>query len=119
MTPDQLITAARDLATRPGDGTVGLWPRACAHLARQALEGALDQLWAGRAPAAADSSTTTQLLCLPSFISDALAGQVSYAWWTLSRACHYHPYELPPTADEVLRAAAVVEELVRSLRNDR
>lgn len=118
MTADELIAAARDLATRPSDSLAGVWPRASAHLARQALEQALDQLWGERAPAAAESATATQLVCLSSYISDGLAGDVGYAWWSLTRASHYHPYELPPTAEELLRTIEVVERLVAQLRID-
>ena len=47
MSSDQskLIRAARDLLERPDPMTAGIWPRASALLARQALESALDELW--------------------------------------------------------------------------
>jgi hypothetical protein len=44
------------------------------------------------------------------------ARDASYAWSALSRACHHHAYELPPTASELRalidltrRVAAAIE----------
>ena len=43
-----------------------------------------------------------QLAALPVYLRDPdLAGRVSYSWWALTRASHYHHYELPPTAAEL------------------
>ena len=54
-----------------------------------------------------------QLLCLPHYLGDEeLAERASYAWAGLSRACHQHPYELPPTSAELLGWLGTVEELV-------
>ena len=54
-----------------------------------------------------------QLLCLPHCLGDEdLAERASYAWAGLSRACHQHPYELPPTATELLGWIEAVEQLV-------
>jgi hypothetical protein len=36
MTPEELLTAARQLIQRPDAATAGVWPRAAALLARQA-----------------------------------------------------------------------------------
>jgi len=53
------------------------------------------------------------LLCLPSYLGDdALAGRVSYAWVGLSRACHHHAYELPPSSSEIENWIGIVEELI-------
>ena len=41
----ELLTEATRLVERPGAGTLGLWPRASALLARQALEVALRTYW--------------------------------------------------------------------------
>ena len=63
---EELPTAARRLIERPDAATAGVWPRAAALLARQALELAMAGLWAGQ-PAAAGldrSSMRSQLLCL-------------------------------------------------------
>ena len=64
-----------------------------------------------------------QLLCLPFYLqapspksqADDLARRV-YAWAGLSRACHQHPYELPPTSSELLGWLGVVEQLIVSVK---
>lgn len=113
-----LITVARDLLERADPMTAGIWPRATALLARQALEGTLDDLWRLRAPGLEQCSTRAQLLCLPFYLPDdqELAERVSYAWGRLSRACHQHPYELPPTSSELLGWLTTVEQLVARVR---
>lgn len=109
----EVVTAARNLMGRIDPSTAGLWPRATALLARQALEGALDDFWKVRAPGIEQCSMKAQLLCLPHYLRDEeLAERASYAWAGLSRACHQHPYELPPTSAELLGWLGTVEELV-------
>lgn len=62
----------------------------------------MDLLWQRRAPIVAQCSTTAQLLVLPSYLRDQEAARdASYAWSALSRACHHHAYELPPTSSEL------------------
>ena len=112
-----VVTAARNLMERIDPATAGLWPRATALLARQALESALDDFWKVRAPGMEQCSMRAQLLCLPYFLqaskppgpqalgNEHLAERVSYAWAGLSRACHQHPYELPPTCRAVAPCA--------------
>lgn len=54
-----------------------------------------------------------QLICLRRYLDDHdLAARTSHAWSALSRACHHHPYELAPTADELQGWLAVVDEFV-------
>ncbi len=111
-----LVKTARGLLSRPDPRTAGIWPRAAALLARQALEAALDELWRLRAPGLEQCSARAQLLCLPEYLRQGdLATRVSYAWTGLSRACHHHVYELPPTAAELDRWIGIVEELVTAL----
>ena len=120
MTPAEILAAARNLLERTDPATAGLWPRATALLARQALEAALDEFWKVRAPGMEQCSMKAQMLCLPYFLQapgpktqdDHLAQRVSYAWAGLSGACHQHPYELPPTSAELLGWLGTVEELV-------
>lgn len=114
-----LVKVARDLLERDDPMTAGIWPRATALLARQALEGALEELWRLRAPGLEQCSARAQLLCLPSYLpgDEELAERVSYAWSGLSRACHQHPYELPPTSSELLGWLAAVEQLVARVRS--
>jgi hypothetical protein len=38
---------------------------------------------------------------------------VAHAWAALSHACHHHPYELSPTAEELERWMDTVEALIR------
>ncbi len=52
----ELLTEARRLVTHPGTGTLGLWPRASALLARQSLEVALKTYWSYVAPGTEEAS---------------------------------------------------------------
>ena len=119
MSLDQqaLVAAAHDLLERPDAMTAGIWPRATALLARQALEATLDDLWLARARGVERCSGRAQLLCLPYYLRDEeLAERVSYTWTGLSRACHQHAYELPPTSSELLGWLSTVEALVAHVR---
>jgi hypothetical protein len=113
----QLITTTRDLLERPDPMTAGIWPRASALLARQALEAALDDLWRRRAPGLEKCSMRAQLLCLPLYVPEELAERVASTWAGLSRACHQHPYELPPISSELLAWIAIVEELISRVQS--
>lgn len=116
----EVLTAARNLMERTDPATAGLWPRATALLARQALEAALDDFWRVRAPGMEHCSARAQLLCLPYYLGDEeLAERVSYAWAGLSRACHQHPYELSPTSSELLGWLGTVEQLVAHVKSGR
>ena len=111
--PAALVALARETVAR---GAVGAWPRAAALLARQALEAAMDELWAARAPEVATLSARAQLTCLPEYLRDpALAGEVAFTWSVLSDACHAHAYETGPTAQELETRFAVVDRLVTRL----
>ena len=98
MTPQELLGAARDLMQRPGASLDGIWPRAAALLARQALEAAMAELWAAHRQTAALSASTM-------------------------RSCHYHPYELAPTAAELTtwlgQAAHLITQLHAAGGSDR
>ena len=54
----------------------------------------------------------SQLICLPFYLDATIAEQVAYVWAALSRACHYHPYELAPTGAELTGWIADVESLI-------
>jgi hypothetical protein len=44
----------------------------------------------------------TQLLCLGTYLGNESAARRAHQTWTaLSRAAHFHPYELPPTREEL------------------
>jgi hypothetical protein len=114
-TPTQLVSMARQLLDRASPDTAGLWPRAAALLARQALEQGLDDYWSSRQMALESCPTLPQLICLREYLGDdALAGEVHHAWNALSRACHQHPYELAPTVGEIGRWIATVEGFLQS-----
>jgi hypothetical protein len=103
MTPSDLLAAARELIVRPDAATAGVWPRTAALLARQAIELAIASIWMAQADTVGLGLCTmrSQLTCLPSYIDAETAAQVAYIWAALSSACHYHPYELAPTAAEL------------------
>lgn len=116
MTPTELLAAARALLAAQTAATAGGWPRMVALLTRQALETALSDFWEAR-PATAGLSRSTrksQLACLP-FYLHAGARQASYVWAALSEACHYHAYELAPTAGELTRWIDAVSGLTQSM----
>ena len=110
MKPSDLLAISRDLLEHPRDGTVGLWPRAAAFLARQALETTLRTYWSDGRTAMADLPFRQQFICLQRLLTPReLAADVSHAWAALSGACHHHPYELAPGAGELAGWFDVVE----------
>ncbi len=116
---EELLHAARRLIEEP-EGPEGVWPRASALLARQALEGALDCLWADTLPGMERASRFTQLACLGQILTDGfLVASVRSAWSSLSRACHHHHYELGPTAAELQRWIGQTERLLQALQQPR
>jgi hypothetical protein len=118
VTPKDLLTEARRLVEHPDAGTAGVWPRAAAFLARQALEQAMAGLWAGQPGADGLSSRPmrSQLLCLTAYVDQDVAARAAYLAAALSRACHYHPYELAPTASELTRWLNETADLVALLQ---
>jgi hypothetical protein len=103
MTPTELLAAARALLADESAATAGGWPRMVALLTRQALEEALSGFWEAH-PATAGlsgSSRKSQLACLPFYLDARVAREAGYVWAALSDACHYHAYELAPTAGEL------------------
>lgn len=115
--PRDLLALAEDLLRRADPATAGLWPRASAILALQALEATLCSLWQRRALALDGCPARAQLLCLPRYLGDArLAARASHAWSALRRATHHHTYELAPTAGELRGWFSVVDELAGRVR---
>ena len=112
--PGDLLEMADRVLRRADPATAGLWPRASAILALQALEASLLGLWESHALPLQACSMQTQLICLRSYLEEAsLAARAGHAWSALSRACHHHPYELGPTAGELQSWLSVVGELVQ------
>lgn len=101
MRAGELLACARDLVDRSDEVTAGLWSRAAAFLARQALETAIADLWRAKIPAVAACSMRAQLLALSTAADRPTARRARHVYTTLSRACHHRAYELSPTADEL------------------
>jgi hypothetical protein len=108
------VTSARQLLDSRSDATAGLWPRACAFLARQALEAAVDEIWAARPSTSGMTKCKmrSQLICLPTYLDAGLAREIAYVYSALSEACHYHAYELAPTAAEIAHWLATIDRLL-------
>jgi hypothetical protein len=115
--PADLLASARDLMSRTDASTVGVWPRTAALLARQALEDAMAERWKADQSTAPMTRATmrSQLTCLPAYVDEAVARQIAFAYAALSGACHYHSYELAPTAAELTRWIDAVEALIAEL----
>lgn len=93
------------------------WPRAAAVLLRQRLEDTMAEHWraVGR-PTMASARTRHQLIALGWYLpkaegGDRLAAEVRLVWLRLTLACHGGTYELPPTAEQLLTWADVVDRL--------
>jgi hypothetical protein len=114
MNPAELLASARQLLDVHSATTDGMWPWACAFLARQALEAAIDEVWAAHPSAMglAGSTIRSQLICLPRYLDPGTAREMAYVYAALSEACHYHAYELAPTATELTRWIAAVGRLL-------
>lgn len=109
----ELLAFVDDLLGRAATGTAGRWPRASALLTRQALETALVFYWTKQAPGVEDCSGRAQFLCLGRYLGDeSLAQRAHAAWSALSRACHHHVYDLPPTREELQAWRDVVADVV-------
>jgi hypothetical protein len=120
MTPADLLTAAREMLFHPDAATAGLWPRVCAFLTRQALETAIDMLWAAN-PATTglmECTMRSQLSCLPTYLDGSTAHHIAYVWAALSEACHYHAYELAPTAAELAGWIDTVGQLITRMETN-
>ena len=117
MTPAELLAAARALLADEAAATAGGWPRMVALLTRQALETALSDFWEARSVTAGVSRSTrkSQLACLPFYLDAGIARQAGYVWAALSDACHYHAYELAPTAGELSGWIDAVSGLTQSM----
>jgi hypothetical protein len=113
-----LIDLSRAVLRVRDENVTGVWPRASALLARQAVEAAIADVLATRAPGAERSPARARLLCLVEYVPTPLARQTAFVWGTLSRVCHHHPYELAPTGEELhgwIDAAEVAVERLEEL----
>ncbi len=115
----ELLQNADLILTEPRAATAGVWPRAAALLARQAIEAAMTEFWMVRAPGVEWCSTHAQLLCLPEYMRDREAAEnASLAWTSLSRICHHHPYELLPTEVELRALLDTARRFATALASD-
>ena len=94
------------------------WPRAVALLTRQALESALKEWWLSNSPGGQTASFRAQLLCFVQENPISDARNTGYLWASLSRACHYNGYELPPTAQELKSWLKEVERVIMLARGE-
>lgn len=119
MTPAELLAAARAaLADSSAGASGGGWPRMVALLTRQALEEALSEFWAASPETSGlgECPRKSQLACLPFYLDARAAREAAYTWAALSNACHYHAYELAPTAAELAGWINAVDRLIKSMR---
>ncbi len=121
----EILASARSLLDRGSTETSGLWPRAAVLLQRQALEVALKTYWSFKAPGVEECSTRAQFLCLGTYLrsssgskAEDVARRAHQAWAALSRAAHFHPYELLPTREELLAWDEVVMEVVEATEKE-
>ena len=118
----EILASARSLLDRASTETSGLWPRAAVLLQRQALEVALKTYWSFKAPGVEECSTRAQFLCLGTYLpgpgAEPLARRAHQAWAALSRAAHFHPYELPPTREELVAWSEVVMDVVEATERE-
>ena len=85
--------------------------RAACWLARLALEDAVRQALVAKNLDPGDASMRSLISCLESAYSDDrpdLVIHAEYAWAGLSRAAHYHAFELSPTLSEARNLLALV-----------
>lgn len=119
MNAHRYLDTADRLLREQVPGTAGLWPRTCAWLLRLALETAVRDFWSRRRPPVRAASMHAQILSLTyrDAVDEATEARVEHLWSCLSGACHYHPYELSPTAAELRRwhedVSAVADTLDR------
>lgn len=113
-----LLRLSRVVLDQRDPTLAGVWPRASAFLARQAVESAITEALRRRAPGAERTTARARLLCLSEYVPRELGRRASFIWGSLSRVCHHHPYELAPTSDELAgwvdeaeAVAAALEEL--------
>jgi hypothetical protein len=116
LTSKELLAHAYDVLEDPPRALEGRWPRAVALLARQALETSLTELWQKRDVKMGWATERAQLLCVQPVLGDGrVAADATLAWNALSRACHAHPYDLPPTAVELAGWLEAVDALRRAV----
>ncbi|AXL92080.1 hypothetical protein C4J65_30145 [Streptomyces sp. CB09001] len=119
--PETLVTAAGKLLL-PEPGTVhtlapGLRARAAAVLLRMALDMALDAYWLRVTPSMTRIGKH-RMLCLEWYAGHDTARRCRTTWTSLSAACHYRSYELPPAPAEIRARLLEVTGLLAALASE-
>lgn len=114
--PDYLAVADSLLSkTAPG----GWWPKVCALLLRMALEQAVDDYWRQTSPGVAGhASFRAKLLLMRRKGDRRTVRSAAYSWAVLSRALHYHAYDLDLTAAELRRLHAAISAVADALSRE-
>jgi len=116
VTPEYRLAAASRLLDQATPETAGLWSRAAALLARQALEQAVTTCLTRRHPVLPDTGYTAQLHALHAIVPAPVAHRAAYVWSALSHATHHAGYELPPTQAALRGWLSTVDEIITALR---
>ena len=116
MSTPLVLADAEAMVSMSSERTSGLWPRAGAMLARQALEDAIEERYRRTVPGLERASARVKLICLRTYAGESVAHEATQLWGELSRACHVHAYELSPTGAELDAWIDRVEQVVRALR---
>lgn len=89
MTPGERLAVAEGLLEKSGEAMAGLWPRACAVLVRQALEGAVERVLRERVPGSQAARWRVKFLVLGRAIGDeGKARELGYVWGRCSEVLH-------------------------------
>lgn len=115
LTAMQLVDLASASLDNPGRLAPGRWARATALLLRQALERSVEHAWQTAGYNPEPWSMRARLLCLSKLVDERTAEDSYYTWWTLTHACHHHPYELPPGHNELSELLGSVRSLALRL----
>lgn len=114
-------TRLLDVADRVLSGSVelprGRGVRIAAVLARSALEDIVVETCAKYGVDVADATMRVRLATLIA-VSDPKAGDLAMAWWSLSRACHQHAYEMAPHHGEVAEWVAAVRDQLSAVQHE-
>ena len=89
--------------------------RIAAVLARSVLEDLVVDECGARGVDVSETSMRVKLATLTA-LSVPKAGELAMIWWTLSRACHQHAYEIAPSAGEIARLVASIRDYIQGRR---
>jgi hypothetical protein len=109
----RLLDAADRVLAGVVDLPRGRGARIAAVLARSALEDIVVSVCGDHGVDVGETTMRVQLATLVA-LSEPRAGDLAMAWWSLSRACHQHAYEIAPNHAEVADLVARVRHVKRS-----